>query len=194
MKLTYFNQNIQLPETFNHPDVIIEIPFEFGYVNYFPYYKEAEVVVVFDEISKLEEILILITNQVILHSAEDVLDKLNEENVYNFIFEGNKQASTRALKYEFEDLYFKLISLAKEKTGLFGEIRLRENTYCETSLNEFSVKFVHPKFFLILKQNENGELVTSSAFKKTSGSITRQDVQEFKQLFYDNLDKFTRIA
>lgn len=87
-----------------------------------------------------------------------------------------------------------MISLAKEKTGLFGEIRLRENTYCETSLNEFSVKFVHPKFFLILKQNENGELVTSSAFKKTSGSITRQDVQEFKQLFYDNLDKFTRIA
>ena len=191
---TYLNQNIELLETFNHPDVIIEIPFEFGYVNYFPYYKEAEVAVVFDEISKLEEILILITNQVILHSAEDALDKLNEENVYNFIFEGNKQASTRALKYEFEDLYFKLISLAKEKTGLFGEIRLRKNTYCETSLNEFSVKFVHPKFFLILKQNENGELVTSSAFKKTSGSITRQDVQEFKQLFYDNLDKFTRIA
>ena len=192
MKLTYFNQNIQLPETFNHPDVIVEIPFEFGYVNYFPYSKQAEAVVDFDKISKFEKILI--TNQVISHAACEALNKLNEETVYNFIFEGNKEASTRALKYEFEDLYFKLISLAKEKTGLFGEIRPRENTYCETSLNEFSVKFVHPKFFLILKQNENGELVTSSAFKKTSGSITRQDVQEFKQLFYDNLDKFTRIA
>ena len=188
---TYLNQNIELLEIFNHPDVIIEIPFEFGTVNYFPYYKEAEVAVVFDKISKLEKILI--TNQVILHSAEEALDKLNEENVYNFIFEGNKQASTRALKYEFEDLYFKLISLAKEKTGLFSEIRPRENTYCETSLNEFSVKFVHPKFFLILKQNENGELVTSTAFKKTD-SVTRQDVQEFKQLLNDNLDKFTRIA
>lgn len=192
MKLTYFNQNIQLPETFNHPDVIVEIPFEFGYVNYFPYSKQAEAVVDFDKISKFEKILI--TNQVISHAACEALNKLNEETVYNFIFEGNKEASTRDLKYEFEDLYFKLISLAKEKTGLFGEIRLRENTYCETSLNEFSVKFVHPKFFLILKQNENGELVTSSAFKKTSGSITRQDVQEFKKLFYDNLDKFTRIA
>ena len=192
MKLTYFNQNIQLPETFNHPDVIVEIPFEFGYVNYFPYSKQAEAVVDFDKISKFEKILI--TNQVISHAACEALNKLNEETVYNFIFEGNKEASTRALKYEFEDLYFKLISLAKEKTGLFGEIRLRENTYCETSLNEFSVKFVHPKFFFILKQNENGELVTASAFKKTSGSITRQDVQEFKQLFYDNLDKFTRIA
>lgn len=192
MKLIYFNQNIKLPKAFNHPDVIVEIPFEFGYVNYFPYSNQAEAVVDFDKISKFEKILI--TNQVISHAACEALNKLNEETVYNFIFEGNKEASTRALKYEFEDLYFKLISLAKEKTGLFGEIRLRENTYCETSLNEFSVKFVHPKFFLILKQNENGELVTSSAFKKTSGSITRQDVQEFKQLFYDNLDKFTRIA
>lgn len=191
MKLTYFNQNIQLPETFNHPDVIVEIPFEFGYVNYFPYSKQAEAVVDFDKISKFEKILI--TNQVISHAACEALNKLNEETVYNFIFEGNKEAANRALKYEFEDLYFKLISLAKEKTKLFGKLQL-DNIYCETSLNEFSVKFVHPKFFLILKQNENGELVTSSAFKKTSGSITRQDVQEFKRLFYDNLDKFTRIA
>ena len=187
MLLKYFNKNIQLPETFNHPDVIVEILFEFGYVNYFPYYK----VVDFDKISKLEKILI--TNQVISHAADEALDKLNEENVYNFIFAG-KEASNRALKYEFEDLYFKLISLAKEKTKLFGKIRPSENTYCETSLNEFSVKFEHPKFFLVLKQNENGELVTSEVFKKTSGSITRQDVQEFKQLFYDNLDKFTVIA
>ena len=192
MKLIYFNQNIKLPKTFNHPDVIVEIPFDFGYVNYFPYSNEAEAVVDFDKISKFEKMLI--TNQSISHAACEALNKLNEETVYNFIFEGNKEASTRALKYEFEDLYFKLISLAKEKTGLFGEIRPRENTYCETSLNEFSVKFVHPKFFFVLTQNENGELVTSSAFKKTSGSITRQDVQEFKQLFYDNLDKFTRIA
>ena len=191
MKLIYFNQNIKLPKAFNHPDVIVEIPFEFSYVNYFPYSKQAEAVVDFDKISKFEKILI--TNQVISHSACEALNKLNEETVYNFIFEGNKEASTRALKYEFEDLYFKLISLAKEKTKLFGKLQL-DNIYCETSLNEFSVKFVHPKFFLILKQNENGELVTSSAFKKTSGSITRQDVQEFKQLFYDNLDKFTRIA
>ena len=180
-----------MPETFNHTDVIVEIPFEFGYVNYFPYYKEAEAVVDFDKISKLEKILI--TNQVISHSADEALDKLNEENVYNFIF-ADKEAANRVLKYEFEDLYFKLISLAKEKTKLFGKIRPSENTYCETSLNEFSVKFEHPKFFLVLKENENGELVTSVVFKKTSGSITRQDVQDFKQLFYDNLDKFTVIA
>lgn len=171
--------------------MIIEIPFEFGYVNYFPYYNEAEAVVDFDKISKFEKILI--TNQSISHSADEALNKLNEETVYNFIF-ANKEAANRALKYEFEDLYFKLISLAKEKTKLFGKIRPNENTYCETSLNEFSVKFEHPKFFLVLKQNENGELVTSVVFKKTSGSITRQDVQEFKQLFYDNLDKFTVIA
>ena len=58
----------------------------------------------------------------------------------------------------------------------------------------FQLNLKNPKFFLVLKQNENGELVTSEVFKKTSGSITRQDVQEFKQLFYDNLDKFTVIA
>lgn len=191
MRIVYLNKNIQLPETFNHPDVIVEIPFEFGYVNYFPYYKEAEAVVDIDKIPRLEKVII--SNQYISDIASRVFNELNEENVYNFIF-ADKEAANRALKYEFEDLYFKLISLAKEKTKLFGKIRPSENTYCETSLNEFSVKFEHPKFFLVLKQNENGELVTSNVFKKTSGSITRQDVQEFKQLFYDNLDKFTTIA
>lgn len=189
---TYLNQNIELLETFNHPDVIVEFPFEFGHVNYFPYYKEAEPVVEFDKISKFEKILI--TNQSILQAADEALDKLNEENVYNFIFDCKITAAKRALKYEFEDLYFKLISLAKEKTNLFGKIQSNENTYCETSLNEFSVKFVHPKFFFVLTQNENGELVTSTVLKKTSGSISRQDVQDFKQLFYDNLDKFTTIV
>ena len=192
MRIKYLNKNIQLPETFNHPDVIVEIPFEFGYVNYFPYYKEAETVVDIDKISRLEKVII--SNQYISDIASRVFNELNEENVYNFIFVENKEASNRALIYEFEDLYSKLISLAKEKTKLFGKIRPTENTYCETSLNEFSVKFEHPKFFLVLKQNENGELVTSVVFKKTSGSITRQDVQDFKQLFYDNLDKFTVIA
>ena len=191
MRIKYLNKNIQLPETFNHPDVIVEIPFEFGYVNYFPYYKEAETVVDIDKIPRLEKVII--SNQYISDIASRVFNELNEENVYNFVF-ADKEAANRVLKYEFEDLYSKLISLAKEKTKLFGKIRPSENTYCETSLNEFSVKFEHPKFFLVLKQNENGELVTSVVLKKTSGSITRQDVQEFKQLFYDNLDKFTVIA
>lgn len=52
---------------------------------------------------------------------------------------------------------------------------------------------LYPKFFFVLKLNENGELVTSEVFKKTD-SVTRQDVQEFKQLLNDNLDKFTRIV
>lgn len=192
MKLKYFNQNIKLPKIFNHPDVIVEIPFEFGYVNYFPYYNEAEAVVDYDKISKLKKVLI--TNQIISHSADEALNKLNEETVYNFIF-AKKEAANRALKYEFEDLYFKLISLAKEKTKLFGKIRPSKNTYCETSLNEFSVKFEHPKFFFVLTQNEKGELVTSVVDKKiTSGSITRQDIQNFKQLLNEDLDKFTTIA
>ena len=188
MRLTYFTHNIQWPETFNHPDVIVGVPFEFGYVNYFPYYKEYEPVVYSDKIKK-----VLITNRGISISAEEALDKLNEENVYNFIF-AEKVSANRVLKYEFEDLYFKLISLAKEKTKLFGKIRPDEHTYCETSLNELSVKFKHPYFFFVLTQNEYGELVTSVTKKLTSGTITRQDVQEFKQLFYDNLDKFTTIA
>ena len=191
MKLIYFNQNIKLPKAFNHPDVIVEIPFEFGYVNYFPYSKQAEAVVDFDKISKFEKILI--TNQVIPHSACEALNQLNEKNVYNFIF-ANKEASNRALKYEFEDLYFKLISLAREKTKLFGKLRINDGFYCETSLNELSVKFKHPYFFFVLKQNENGELVTSFAKKLTTDSVYRLDIQNFKQLLNENLDKFTVIA
>ena len=189
MLLRHFNK-IELPETFNHPDVIIEIPFEFGYVNYFPYYNEAEAVVDFDKISKFEKILI--TNQSISHSACEALNQLNEETVYNFIF-GNKEAANRALKYEFEDLYFKLISLAKEKTKLFGKLRINDGFYCETSLNELSVKFKHPYFFFVLEQNENGELVTSVTKKLTTDSIYRLDIQNVKQLLNENLDEFKDI-
>ena len=189
MLLRHFNK-IELPETFNHPDVIVEIPFEFGYVNYFPYYNEAEAVVDFDKISKFEKILI--TNKVISHSACEALNQLNEKTVYNFIF-GNKEASNRALKYEFEDLYFKLISLAKEKTKLFGKLRINDGFYCETSLNELSVKFKHPYFFFVLTQNENGELVTSVVKKLTSDSVFRLDIQNVKQLLNEDLDKFTDI-
>lgn len=190
MKLTYFNQNIKLLETFNHPDVIVEIPFEFGYVEYFPYYNEAEVVVNLNKLSKFEKIRI--TDSVIPQSAVEALNQLNEKNVYNFIF-ANKEAANRALKYEFEDLYFKLISLAIEKTKLFGELRINDGFYCETSLNELSVKFKHPYFFFVLEQNKNGELVTSFAKKLTTDSVYRLDIQNFKQLLNENLDKFTVI-
>lgn len=189
MLLRHFNK-IELPETFNHPDVIVEIPFEFGYVNYFPYYNEAEAVVDFDKISKFEKILI--TNQSISHSACEALNQLNEETVYNFIF-GNKEAANRTLKYEFEDLYFKLISLAKEKTKLFGKLRINDGFYCETSLNELSVKFKHPYFFFVLTQNENGELVTSVTKKLTSDSVFRLDIQNVKKLLNENLDEFKDI-
>lgn len=191
MKLIYFNQNIKLPKAFNHPDVIVEIPFDFGYVNYFPYYNQAEAVVDFDKISKFEKMLI--TNQSISHAACEALNKLNEETVYNFIFVESKEAANRALKYEFEDLYFKLISLAKEKTKLFGKLQL-DNIYCETSLNEFSVKFDNRKFFFVLKQNEAGELVTSTTDKRTSGPVSYQDIQNFKQILNENIDKFTVIT
>ena len=190
MKLTYFNQNIKLLETFNHPDVIVEIPFEFGYVKYFPYYNEAEAVVNLNKLSKFEKIRI--TDSVIPQSAVEALNQLNEKNVYNFIF-ANKEAANRALKYEFEDLYFKLISLAIEKTKLFGELRINDGFYCETSLNELSVKFKHPYFFFVLEQNKNGELVTSFAKKLTTDSVYLLDIQNFKQLLNENLDKFTVI-
>lgn len=190
MKLTYFNQNIKLPETFNHPDVIVEVPFEFGYVNYFPYYNEAEAVVDLDKLSKFEKIRI--TNPVISHSACEALNQLNEKNVYNFIFV-NEEAANRALKYEFEDLYFKLISLAREKTKLFGKLRINDGFYCETSLNELSVKFKHPYFFFVLTQNENGELVTSFAKKLTTDSVYRLDIQNVKQLLNENLNEFKDI-
>ena len=191
MKLTYFNQNIKLLETFNHPDVIVEIPFEFGYVKYFPYYNEAEYVVDLDKLSKFEKIRI--TNPIIPHSALEALNQLNEKNIYNFIFVNKAAATNRALKYEFEDLYFKLISLTIEKAKLFGELRINDGFYCETSLNELSVKFKHPYFFFVLKQNENGELVTSFAKKLTTDSVYRLDIQNFKQLLNENLDKFTVI-
>lgn len=86
-----------------------------------------------------------------------------------------------------------MISLAKEKTKLFGKIQPSKNTYCETSLNEFSVKFKHPKFFFVLTQNEKGELVTSVTKKLTSDSVFRLDIQNVKKLLNENLDEFKDI-
>lgn len=65
IKSRYSLRRFDLPESFNQSDVIVEIPFEFGYVKYFPYYNEAEVVVDLDKLSKFEKIRI--TNPVIPH-------------------------------------------------------------------------------------------------------------------------------
>ena len=105
--LRNFNKlnKLNIPNYLIKPDVIIEIPFKYGYINYYPYY--------FDKISKLEKILY--SQDAISTEAKETLENLTLDDLYNCIFNPEKQISRTALKYEFEDLYYKLISLTKEK-------------------------------------------------------------------------------
>lgn len=187
--LKYFNglNKLNIPDYLIKPDVIIEIPFKYGYINYYPYYREGEIALDFDKISKLEKILY--SQDAISTEALETLKNLTLDNLYNCIFNPEKQISRTALKYEFEDLYYKLIGLAKEKNVLFGKLKLGDDLYCKTSLGEPAVSFQFHIFFVTLALNQNGELVVSN-FWPTKKSITYQDVQDYKELINNNLDKF----
>ena len=173
--LKYFNglNKLNIPDYLIKPDVIIEIPFKYGYINYYP--------------SKLEKILY--SQDAISTEALETLKNLTLDDLYNCIFNPEKQISRTALKYEFEDLYYKLIGLAKEKNVLFGKLKLGDDLYCKTSLGEPAVSFQFHIFFVTLALNQNGELVVSN-FWPTKKSITYQDVQDYKELINNNLDKF----
>lgn len=181
---------LNLPKYLIKEDTVIEVPFEYGYVNFYPYYKEGEIVLDFDKISKLEKLLF--TNETITSKATEALDKLTLDSIYDYIFQTQKKISKKFLKYEFEDLYYKLIGLAKEKNVPFGKLNLEDDLYCKTSLNELesAVGFQFHIFYVTLTTlNQNGELVVSN-FWPTKKSITYQDVQDYKELINNNLDKF----
>lgn len=192
MLLKYFNRlnKLNIPDYLIKPDVTIEIPFKYGYVNYYPYYKEGEIILDFDKISKLEKILY--SQDAISTEAIETLENLTLDDLYNCIFNPEKQISRTALKYEFENLYYKLIGLTKEKNVPFGKLELEDDLYCKTSLNELesAVGFQFHIFSVTLTTfNQNGELIVSN-FWPTKESITYQDVQDYKELINNNLDKF----
>lgn len=188
MKILLKNK-IKLPESFNHSDVIVEIPFKYGYINFYPYYNEAEAIIEFDKISRIERLFI--SEQKIFKEATEELNKINEKTIYNFIF-GNSEFASQALKYEFEDLYFKLKKLTEERCLIFGALEVNDFTYCATITDNPRVKFFSRDFFFILDKDENGNLF-ANATKEFIGSVNYEVIQEYKQFIENNLDKLIDV-
>ena len=190
MLLKYFNglNKLNIPDYLIQPDVIIEIPFKYGYINYYPYYREGEIILDFDRISKLEKILY--SQDAISTEAKETLENLTFDDIYNYIFNSEKQISTKVLKYEFEDLYYKLINLAKENKFRFAKINLEDNLYAKIVLKE--VEFKSPNFFFAVSLNENDEIVYIHS-RRNQNPVTYKEIQNYKKLINENLDKLESI-
>ena len=190
MLLKYFNglNKLNIPDYLIQSDVIIEIPFKYGYINYYPYYREGEIILDFDRISKLEKILY--SQDAISTEASEALKSLTLDDIYNCILNSEKQISTKVLKYEFEDLYYKLINLAKENKFRFAKINLEDNLYAKIVLKE--VEFKSPNFFFAVSLNENDEIVYIHS-RRNQNPVTYKEIQNYKKLINENLDKLESI-
>ena len=175
---------LNLPKYLIKEDTVIEVPFEYGYVNFYPYYKEGEIVLDFDKISKLEKLLF--TNETITSKATEALDKLTLDSIYDYIFQTQKKISKKFLKYEFEDIYYKLINFAKEKGIKFGIANLGDDLYIKIVLKE--IEFRSPNFFIGLILNENNEIEFINYYRGQN-PLSYKDIQDYKNFIINNIDK-----
>lgn len=179
---------LNLPKYLIKEDTVIEVPFEYGYINFYPYYEEGEIVLDFDKISKLEKLLF--TNETITSKATEALDELTLDSIYDYIFQTQKEISKKFLKYEFEDVYYKLINFAKEKGFKFGIANLGDDLYIKIVLNE--IEFKSPNFFIGLSLNENNE-VEFINYYRAQKHLSYKDIQDYKNFIIENLDKISKI-
>ena len=179
---------LNLPKYLIKEDTVIEVSFEYGYVNFYPYYKEGEIVLDFDKISKLEKLLF--TNEIITSKATEALDKLTLDYIYDCIFQTQKKISKKFLKYEFEDIYYKLINFAKEKGFKCGIANLGDDLYIKIVFKE--IEFRSPNFFIGLSLNENNEIKFINYYRGQK-PLSHKDIQDYKNFIIENLDKINKI-
>ena len=143
IKIEKFN----LPETFNHSDVIVEIPFKYGYINFYPYYKIGEIV--------LEESCLIIDKAI--KAALQKIEETTEQDIYEYIFTNQKVATPKIFKYEFEYIARKLIELKRAGKIERSIIHLvNPNDYL--FIKEEAIKFSFLEFEFILELTERNDL------------------------------------
>ena len=175
IKSRYSLRRFDLPESFNQSDVMIEVPFEYGSINIFPYYDTIEVI---EYNSNGMPSLFVIFKGGIEEVAIKTLDSLTRDDLLNCAYQKSWETPyCQAIKYEFKDLFYKLLKLTISN---FSKLKIDENNWCYVvkEVKENSVTFQSDKFLLRLEENENRNLNLRSY--RVSNPITYKDIEEFK--------------
>lgn len=181
IKSHYNLRKFDLPESFNQSDVMIEMPFEYGITNIFPYYNSIEIVETKRELPSL----FVTFKGGIEELAFKTLDSLTREDLLNCAYKKSWVIPyCQAIKYEFKDLFYKLLKLT---TSNFSKLKIDENNWCYVvkEVKENSVTFQSDKFLLRLEENENGNLNLRSY--RANEEITYKDIEDFINLVKLNI-------
>lgn len=181
IKSHYNLRKFDLPESFNQSDVMIEVPFEYGMINIYPYYNSIEIVETKGELPSL----FVIFKGGIEELGIKTLDSLTRDDLLNCAFQKSWAIPyCQAIKYEFKDLFYKLLKLT---TSNFSKLKIDENNWCYVvkEVKENSVTFQSDKFLLRLEENENGNLNLRSY--RANEEITYKDIEDFINLVKLNI-------
>lgn len=186
IKSHYNLRKFDLPESFNQSDVMIEMPFEYGIINIFPYYNSIEIVETKRELPSL----FVIFKGGIEELAFKTLDSLTREDLLNCAFQKSETIPCcQAIKYEFKDLFYKIVNLTYSD---FSKIRIDKENWCylfkRYLFNNHEYKMLHfqsAKFFIRLTENGNGNL--NLHYYKTTDKVTYKDIEDFINLVKLNI-------
>ena len=188
IKSHYNLRKFDLPESFNQSDVMIEVPFEYGIINIFPYYSSIEIVETKRELPSLFATF----KGGIEELAFKTLDSLTREDLLNCAFQKSEAIPCcQAIKYEFKDLFYKLLKLTISN---FSKLKIDENNWCYVvkEVKENSVTFQSDKFLLRLEENENRNL--NLRYYKANDGITYKDIEDFINLVNLNITNLEVIS
>ena len=187
IKTSYDLTRFNLPESFNQSDVIIEVPFEYGMINIFPYYGIIELV----EYSSGIPSLFINFKGGVEELGIKTLDSLTREDLLNYVFQKNGAIPyCQAIKYEFKELFYNLLKLT---TSNFSKLKIDKDNWCYTvkEVKENSVTFQSDKFLLRLEENERGNL--NLRYYRAYNEIAYKDVEDFINLVKMNIDNLEAI-
>lgn len=182
IKIRYSLRRFDLPESFNQSDVMIEVPFEYGMINIYPYYDTIEIIE-YNSNGMLS--LFVMFKGGIEELAIKTLDSLTREDLLNCAYKKSLVIPyCQAIKYEFKDLFYKLLKLT---TSNFSKLKIDENNWCYVvkEVKENSVTFQSDKFLLRLEENENRNL--NLRYYKANDGITYKDIEYFINLVKLNI-------
>lgn len=187
IKIRYSLRRFDLPESFNQSDVMIEVPFEYGMINIYPYYDTIEIIE-YNSNGMLS--LFVMFKGGIEELAIKTLDSLTREDLLNCAYKKSWAIPyCQAIKYEFKDLFYKIVNLTYSD---FSKIRIDKENWCylfkRYLFNNHEYKMLHfqsAKFFIRLTENENGNL--NLHYYKTTDKVIYKDIEDFINLVKLNI-------
>lgn len=105
------------------------------------------------------------------------LDSLTREDLLNYAYKQKIGAYCQVLKYEFKDLFYKIVKLTHSD---YSKLKIDKENWCylfkKSDYKE--LHFQSKNFILKLKENENGNL--NVQYYRINDDLTYKDIDEFK--------------